>query len=508
VQERLPCFDLWIAPADLAALDSDPGSDRMVPAEVALDGVRAPAAVRYRGASSRYLPQKSFKVELDPGWSLEGRDHFALLAEWVDAGKLTEKFAVDLLEALGLRAPRARYVKVYLNGAFYGVHLDMEHVGKEFLRAHGLEPDASIYRCGGRDCELKAGPPGSTQQPFEKKTNEEAPWDDLHELLRLVGRSDDAAFDGGVERALDLDAYLGNLAVDALVSNNVIEDSRSYWIHEHGRDRWVYVPWDLNNALSTFRRDGSARPSDRAVRRDARVFTAYDPWVDTIWRQRVAENPAQRPTWSVLATRLWDRPSTRARIVEWMEAALAGPFSEAEAAAHVEALWAVAGPEILQDPFVDAEKAPQAPAVLLRFVRERRAFLEDALASLRRHGEGPLVVNEIAFSDAGAGWLELHNRGDVPVSLEGLAVTDDLRDPRRFPLPPATLAPGAFLDVPFPADPEGGEAGLFRVGTSFGPLDAVWFGVRAPGGGYGRVPDGAESFSSTSPTRAAANVAR
>src|SRR5512138_3474088 len=84
VQERLPRFDLWIAPADLAALDANPGSDRTYPADVALDGVRAHAAVRYRGASSRFLPQKGFKVALDPGLSLEGRDHFELLAEWVD----------------------------------------------------------------------------------------------------------------------------------------------------------------------------------------------------------------------------------------------------------------------------------------------------------------------------------------------------------------------------------------------------------------------------------------
>ena len=33
-------------------------------------------------------------------------------------------------------------------------------------------------------------------------------------------------------------AVLGNLAADMIISNNIIEDSRSYWIHELSRDRW------------------------------------------------------------------------------------------------------------------------------------------------------------------------------------------------------------------------------------------------------------------------------
>jgi spore coat protein H len=500
---------LEIAPGDLAALDADPGSDRMFPARLTLHRKTVPALVRYRGASARTWPQKSFRIDVDDGFDLQGRDRFALVAEYPDAGKLTERFALDLLRALGVDAPRARYVSLTVNGVPNGVYLDVERVVGEYLVFHGLERDASIYRCGGRNCEMKLPATGPYQSGFTKNTNETLPDDDLDDLLWIVNHTDDDDFVRLVSERIDLDAYLANLAVDALVSNFLVEDSRSYWIHELEADRWRYAPWDLNNALSSFDRGWPADRAPRGTDRDARVFTVYDPTLDKIYRQRLLERAGQKPTWSVLATRLWDVPETRARIVDAIAAALAGPFTVEKAGAHLRAIWAVAGEAILADPFVLAEQAARAPAFLEEFVRARRAWLEARLGALRAHGSGPLVVNEIGFADpiTGApGYVELFNRGGVGVDLGGLAITDDLRVPDRHLLPAGLLVPprGHLVlvadgtaevgHVPFVPSPEHGEIGVFRAGAVHDPLDAVYYGRRARGRAYGRWPDGAESF--------------
>ena len=115
-EPRLRRIDLVLAAADLAALEEHPDWDVMYPAHVTIDGREARGAARYRGASARTRPQKSWRIDLDPGWALEGRDRFALLAEYDDAAKLVERFAVDLYRALGLPVPYARFVNLFVNG--------------------------------------------------------------------------------------------------------------------------------------------------------------------------------------------------------------------------------------------------------------------------------------------------------------------------------------------------------------------------------------------------------
>jgi spore coat protein H len=507
VQTHVPTYRLHIAPADLQRLEANPSSDAMVPVVVELDGQSARGLIRYRGASTRTLPQKSYKIELDPGEELEDRDHFHLLAQYNDSGKLTEKFAVDLFRAMGLPVPDARYVRVNLNGEHQGLYVDMEHVGKDFLKHHRMERDASVYRCGHRNCELTLQP-GPYQTDFEKKTNEELGREDLDAFLLWVNRSDDADFEARLATRVDVEAYLGNLVGDALISNAVVEDSRSYWIRERGTDRWTYVPWDLNNARMLFWRTWETHYPP-ITRQWPMPFTAYDPFVQNMWEGRVAERSDQRPTWSVLATRVWDRPALRARVLAKLEAALTkGPFTEARANAHIDALWKVVGPELRQDPYASEPHVRVAPDFLKQYVRERRAYLLEVLDAMRAHGGGSLVIREV--SAGGGGYVELHNRGSQSVDLGRYTVTNNLRVPLLHRLEAGlSLAPGQSLrlpadgtsepgHLPFTLSREGGEVGLFDATRTsakgkplmYGPDDALWYGALPSGTVYGRkTPD-------------------
>jgi spore coat protein H len=499
VQTRVPVVELRIAPRDLARMNENPAADVTVPVVMVLDGQPAPGQVSYRGASTRTLPQKSFKVELDPGYEFEDRDHFELLASWYDSGKLTEKFAVDLYTAMGLPVPNARYVRVSLNGEHAGLYLDMEHVGKDYLKQHGLEKGSAIYRCGHRNCELTQRA-GSYQTDFEKKTQEKTGRADLDALLAWVNRSDDADFEAKLEQTVDVEAYLGNLAADMLISNNYIEDARSYWIHELSRDRWQYTPWDLNNAQMLSWRTWA--PEDPPIiDRWPQAFSLYDPWVQRLYEQRVGERAAQRPTWNVLNTRIWDRPALRARMLAKLRAALDGPFSEANAHAHIDALWAVVGPELAQDPYASPAHVARARNFLRTYVTRRRAFLLETLKKLEAHGSGPLVIQEVAAGSAG--YVELYNRGTAPLPLQGYELTNDLRAVTRTRLPAVTLAPGERLRLPFALSAsQGGEVGLFngnlrsRGGKPlvYAPEDAVYFGPLPSGQAYGRKTPGSEDF--------------
>ena len=516
VASTLPVMEVTFSAADLAKMDADPRSNDLFPAVVVLDGKRATAMGRYRGASTRSVPQKSFKLELDSGLELDHRDHFELLAEWQDGGKLSEKFAVDLFQALGLPVPSARFVSLTLNGRPNGLYLDMEHVGKDYLRAHRLETDASIYRCGGRNCEMKLAPAGPYQDDFEKKTNATLPFTDLQALLQVINRTDQADFERELAKRIDLEAYLGNLAADALISNIVIEDSRSYWVHELAKDSWTYVPWDLNNAWLVFNRLWKVTDPP-IMNRASFAFTVDDPVAQMLYDERHAQLASYRPVWSVLDTRIWDSPALRERLVKKIEDALRGPFSDAKAFAHIDALAALVSAESQRDPYMDQAFVAKAPGYLKTYVHERREELRRKLAAMRARQRSALFINEVGFPGGGSpGYVELYNSSGADLDLGGKAITNDLRSPALQLFRAGTVVPArGYLKLTAGGDPSqgsdhlafqlpvsGGELGVFDGVKVTEPLDAIYFGPHGAGTAYGRSGDG---FAVMAPTPGAPN---
>jgi len=120
-----------------------------------------------------------------------------------------------------------------------------------------------------------------------------------------------------------------------------------------------------------------------------------------------------------------------------------------------------------------------------------------------------LRLNEwMADPNDGSDWLELHNTSNLPVSLAGLFLTDDLSDRTRSPLPPLSFlgtGPDAFLQLFADGNPAAGtdhlDFSLRRTGEALGIYssegtlyDALAFGLQSPGISQGRLPDGDPSL--------------
>lgn len=132
-------------------------------------------------------------------------------------------------------------------------------------------------------------------------------------------------------------------------------------------------------------------------------------------------------------------------------------------------------------------------------------------ASLPNQLGGPLVINEV-LADNGSiladpagefdDWVELYNRGDVPIQLAGYHLSDDPEDPLAYALPELSLAPGGHYLVWCDNDPDQGpdHAG-FRLAkggetlilsTETGTVDRIDFGEQTTDVSLARLPDGAE----------------
>ncbi len=486
LQTELPRLELDIPSSALSALNSDVTANVRYDAEFkAADGFSSPIQVRYRGASSRHFPKKSYKVYFPDGVEWNGRTKLNLVAEYQDATAMAEKLAYDALAALRVPAPIATWYRLYLNGRYQGVYLDIQQVDKRFLRAHHFaDRDANIYRCGWKDCEMK-----TWQVPYqgewEKKTNELEPHDDLVEFLHMVNHSPEPELPRVLAERMELDAYLRMMVMDNMVSNNFVEDSESFLIHDRMTMRWSYVPWDLNNADSRWWVD-TGFPHKPKPTHPLFIFSLMDGWTNNMYDKRKGTHPGYLPVYSNLHTRIVFNHELRSRLIGMFDRALREVFEPTNVQARIDAMYQLIEPHMMDDPYIDKTKFKTAYTYFKNFFAGRDTFVRAELDELRNRQAG-MVID--AF-DPQEGWVEFRNRGSTPVALGTLNLTTNLRKPFDGRLPSRTVQPGdtirvqaSQLGTTFSPD---GEIGLFDGSSITGVVDLLFYGALPQGQYYAR----------------------
>jgi spore coat protein H len=488
LQVDLPRWELTIPQASLDAFAADPWAVEQ-PATFLADGQGWPVTVRLRGSSTRYLPKRSWKVDFGAA-EFEGRRKLNLVAEYVDASLMAEKLGYDLLSALHVPSPRARYARLSINGAAQGVYVEIEQIDHRFLAAHGFsDPTGTVYRCGNMDCEMK-GWKLPYQGAWEKKNNLLEPDDARDQLLQLISRAPEDQLEPALSQRLDLDRYLQSMAMEALIANNLVEDSQSFLVEDRAAGRFVYVPWDLNNADSRFWPTygvGMTPPSAHPLV----GFSLIDTAIARTYAKRVTYLPGYLPVFSNLNTRVAFNPALRERFLAVLERALDEVFRSEVLEPRFDAIYALLAPAMAQDPYVDPAHFQDGPRFMKRYVADRSKVLRAAIAQWRARPLG-LVLEEV---DPAAQAVTIRNRGASAASLSGKVVTADLRRVGASNLPAQTLAPGesatfsaAALGISLGAE---GEIGLFD-GVSFtGALDLLFYPAPSAGARWARDGSGA-----------------
>ena len=527
LQKTVPTYSLTLSQGDydqLYAHINDPPSKKFsVMGKFEHAGRTYPVELAFRGRSTKTDPRivkKSWDVRFDKESRFQNRKNIELLASWKDSGYLTEKLWYDMAASVGLRVPYARYAQVKLrlvqaNGdvvvKYEGVFTELESINKDFLKGHDFDSGGDIYRCGMHDCEMRPSPQESYQEKWDKKTNEEAPWDGLNTLLDGISRTPPDQFAAFVEQKLALEDYFTWLAVETFIANDLQGDSRSYLVYDRTTAKWTYVPWDLNNALSLYNRTNAVV---QGVKRSHPLlsFTAYDPHVYELsdFRGTFPGMEDMKPGWSTLSTRIYDDPALRARYAARLRALLDTWFTEANLNARVNAMHALIAPYIMPgadgttlDPYVSPQHVARSVDYLHRFVKDRRAWLRQNLDGIESLSHGALVIDRVGRDASGAFWVQLYNRGGQPVALDALKLSGFTRVPKQWALPARTLAPGEVAtfhqDAPG-ADHLGAMLDAARPEVSLysadgkQALDLLWLAPMAPGESYGRTPRGAEAF--------------
>ncbi len=265
--DALPAWSLDVDPLDLQRMINTPKEDIFVPCRLAVDGTAYAQGcrVRLRGGSSRAFPKKSFRITFDSGVPHPGINRkINLRAEFNDRTSLRNFLAVQTLRRLtAVPAPSARFVRLTVNGAYYGLMAEVDVVDEHFLEAQGLAPDAPTYEADppvtlsdqGAGALVPLPDRSLYAQVYDKKVGPSSDYGDLVGLIEGAIWPDYLSSRAGGPAAarigarVDVGEYLDYLAAMALLQNHD-HIRKNYYLsllpRPQGAPRWVAIAWDMD----------------------------------------------------------------------------------------------------------------------------------------------------------------------------------------------------------------------------------------------------------------------
>jgi len=331
--------------------------------EVVVDGFAvSDVGVRKKGFLGSLDDEKpSLKIKFDEyvsGQNVAGLDRLTLNNCKQDPSLIRQCIGYAVFDEAGLPAPRCNFARVTVNGTDLGIYAHVESVTKGFLRRHFDDEDGNLYE--GTLSDFREGWTGT----FEKKTDEEVPGGDDIEALTAALEVDDDELLGAVGPLVDLDRFTSFWAVEVLIGHwdgYTANTNNFYVYHDPVSDRFHFVPWGIDNILSS----GDEVPAIRSV-----FATGVLPW------------------------RLYRYPESRASYVARLEELLDTVWDEGALLAEIDRMEALLGP------YIDGEVAGEIDGVR-QFVATQRGIIEGELAGGPPEWTEPLR-DEICFEEIGS----------------------------------------------------------------------------------------------------------
>ncbi|MCB9285600.1 MAG: CotH kinase family protein [Lewinellaceae bacterium] len=218
---------------------------------------------RLRGNTSRYSKKKSFKVSFntyEPGRKWEGLEKLNLNGEHNDPAVIRSKICWDLLRWIGVPAPRANHVELYINGNFFGLYINVEHIDEVFAGLRYGNNNGNLYKClYPADLVYKGSNPDLYKEEFwgrrayELITNtDEDDYSDLAHFIDVLNNTPLAQLPCQLEKVFEVDTYLKAMAFDVFTGNwdgPIYNKNNFYLYHNLATGKFEYIPYDLDNTL-------------------------------------------------------------------------------------------------------------------------------------------------------------------------------------------------------------------------------------------------------------------
>lgn len=218
---------------------------------------------RLRGNTSRQAQKKSFKVAINSffsGRQFHGVEKLNLNGEHNDPSIVRSKLSFDLFAKGGLIASRACHTEVYINGRYYGLYINVEHVDEEFLKKRYPDDSGNLWKClWPADLQYLGENPapyitlGGDRPAYELSTNESGmDFSQLIRLTRILNNTSPAALPDSLETTLDVTSVLKYFAMNILTGqwDDYWSNMNNYYLyHEPAAGVIHVIPYDYDNTF-------------------------------------------------------------------------------------------------------------------------------------------------------------------------------------------------------------------------------------------------------------------
>ncbi|MBL4594221.1 MAG: CotH kinase family protein, partial [Flavobacteriales bacterium] len=222
-----------------------------IPIKITYNGESRIARMRIRGDTSRKDPKKSLKIKFDSLLINNIPKVVNLNAEYADKTYIRQYLSNKLMQKSGQICFNAEHVKVFVNGTFHGLYLQVENMDKDFLKRNNLSKKGNLYKATKDGACLSVF--DNFNAKWEKKTNKKSDHNDLTELIHNLNSVSDNDFHKFVKTTFEYDKLINLLALNMFLSNNSTYYHNYYLYHDlYNTGKWQMIPWDLDKTMSYY----------------------------------------------------------------------------------------------------------------------------------------------------------------------------------------------------------------------------------------------------------------
>ncbi len=218
-----------------------------------LNGVsRTNVGVRLRGNTARGHDKRSYKIDFREYGGEKFRDHkkINLKPDVNDPTMARELLSMHIYRKMGVPAARVAPAVLYINGEFMGTYLILEQLDDEFLDRRFGHEIGFLYKCAYGATLVNNGQVYNGDM-YESEMNQEL--DTRAELVNFVNAlntTSSANFASVIEDYFDVDMYLRQLAVEAILGHwdGYSYNKNNFYLYYNGQTGiFHYIPYDTDN---------------------------------------------------------------------------------------------------------------------------------------------------------------------------------------------------------------------------------------------------------------------
>lgn len=219
-------------------------------------------AVSLRGNTSLFSAKKSFKISFNsftPGRKYKKLEKLNLNGEHNDPAICRSKLYWESLAAMNVPGPRGNHYEVYINGNYYGLYVNIEHIDENFVESRFDNNGGNLYKCTyPADLAYISQNPddyklGSNRRVYELQTNlDEDNYTDLAHFIDQLNNNNTLQFKDSLEKLFNVNAFLRAYAVDIATGHwdGYGFNKNNYYLYKNTETgKFEFIPYDTDNTF-------------------------------------------------------------------------------------------------------------------------------------------------------------------------------------------------------------------------------------------------------------------